>query len=166
MGQQLLSGLTSDMAMIVLLTVFRHCLSHCTKQKRSVKTMAMEGIASSLRPRLTPQAQTELSAIQDLLSSLRLMETPDCRNSHLMDNEGRLQTSTLYALLRSAPETQADGQKLAWKNHAPPRVKFSAWAPDGEEDTVPKQSAEMHDSEQFDLRGLWRGRGKHQPHYI
>lgn len=106
---------------------FRALLSHCTRQNQSVRTIAMQGIVSTLQPRLTPQAQTELATVQDLLSSLQLTATPDRRHSHLMDGEGKLQTSALYALLQSPPNSQTEGHQLAWKNHAPPRVKFFAW---------------------------------------
>jgi hypothetical protein len=123
------SGLMSGRVMTASPIVFRH-YSAIASSRTGVSEQwpaASQGITTTLQPRLTPRAQVELETVKDVLSSLQLTEAPDRRDSPLMDKEGKLHTSALYALLRSTPDSQTDGQRVAWQNHAPPRVKFFAW---------------------------------------
>ena len=76
---------------------------------------------------MTPEAQSELSLLADLLSQVNLVERADSRCSLFADVEGKLRTSDLYALVKSMGTTDGGVVSCFWKSCAPPRVQFFAW---------------------------------------
>ena len=106
---------------------FGALMSHCKDDKLSVHDAVTGGLQASLAPRLTPLAASELNAVSGITSGLALTASSDTRHSPFADADGALQTSALYALLKSMQAPSAGPVTTFWKCSAPPRVQFFAW---------------------------------------
>ena len=77
-------------------------LSHCKSTTQSVQNMCETGLQQHLVPRLSTAATAELVQVQDIMANTQLSTAPDRRLSPMIALDGKLQTSTLYKLLKSS----------------------------------------------------------------
>ncbi|CAN6372752.1 unnamed protein product [Urochloa humidicola] len=85
------------------------------------------GIERHLVPRLTSMAQAELQTVNAILHATSLATSEDVRSSPFLLPDGRLQTSSIYKILKAAQGDCDPHTAFVWQNNAPPRVRFFAW---------------------------------------
>ena len=78
-------------------------------------------------PRLTPEATGELAVLEGKLSQVMLCDVWDLRHSPFADEDGKLHTKDLYALLKCIGASANSSFGTFWSSCAPPRVQFFAW---------------------------------------
>ncbi|CAO2038699.1 unnamed protein product [Urochloa humidicola] len=76
---------------------------------------------------LTPAAEEELMTVNSLLGRTMLVARPDVRQSPFILPDGRLQTSSIYKMLKASQGECSPSAGIVWCNHAPPRIRFFAW---------------------------------------
>lgn len=101
--------------------------SHCTKKEASVQVIVDSNISSTLVNRLSTVALSQLHSLQDLLAHVNLTSQPDKRMSPFIDPTGKLDTASVYRLLKARGQTTNDQAKFIWNSRAPPRVQFFMW---------------------------------------
>ncbi|RLM73993.1 uncharacterized protein C2845_PM15G16920 [Panicum miliaceum] len=101
--------------------------SHCKRDDQSVAEIVTDGLRNQLFPRLTPEAAAELATLEDILAQVTLAGGKDTRSSPFADEEEKLHTKDLYALLKSMGATAGSPISTFWRSCAPPRVQFFAW---------------------------------------
>ncbi|CAO2038822.1 unnamed protein product [Urochloa humidicola] len=107
---------------------FPSLYSHYKGKQQTVHTIATAGLERHLVPRLTPTAQSELQSVNQLLRRTALTAAPVERQSPFMLPDGRLQSSTLYKMLKAASHGEhSPTAAFVWHNNAPPRVRFFTW---------------------------------------
>ncbi|CAO2153322.1 unnamed protein product [Urochloa humidicola] len=106
---------------------FPSLYSHFKGKDQAVCTIVSEGLERYLVPRLTQTAHDELLIVNNLLRSTTLMPGHDTRESPFLLADGRLQTSTIYKMLKASQSEHCPAAAFVWNNHAPPRVRFFAW---------------------------------------
>jgi len=106
---------------------FQALLSHCTSDKQTVSDVVGCGLQPWLVNRLTPEATDELTLLGGILSAVTLAHHDDKRLSPFSGVDGNLQTSALYALIKSMHNPSGSVTTNFWKSCAPPRVQFFAW---------------------------------------
>jgi hypothetical protein len=62
-----------------------------------------------------------------LLSDVQVTNQPDKRLSQFVDSNGKLDTSTIYKLLKARGEVHDDKAAFIWKSAATPRVQLVMW---------------------------------------
>jgi len=102
-------------------------LSHCKSTTRSVQNMCETGLQQHLVPRLSTAATAELVQVQEIMANTQLSTAPDRRLSPMIALDGKLQTSTLYKLLKSSQGEPDATAKFIWSSSTPPRVQFFGW---------------------------------------
>ncbi|CAM0954816.1 unnamed protein product [Alopecurus aequalis] len=101
--------------------------SHSMAPTVSVQKLLRAGLDVNLAPRLSATASAQRRALLATLAQVRLNDAADQRSLPLCAaNDGRLRTSSLYALCMLGGEL-SDNYNFVWQNFAPSKVKFFAW---------------------------------------
>ena len=82
--------------------------SHCKQKDVSVKDVLDIGLIQNLVPRLTSAASAQLQNLQSLISTVDTTDQNDKRLSHFIDSNGKLDTGTIYKLLKARDEAYDD----------------------------------------------------------
>lgn len=106
---------------------FPRLYTHCTSQDISVYQAVHTNLQGAFVNRLTPEAQLELSQLNGIVDSIQLTDQPDTRLSPFSKTSDKLDTSTIYRLLKTKKQTDCQSSNFIWKNAAPPRVQMFIW---------------------------------------
>lgn len=101
--------------------------SHCKQKDVSVKDVLDIGLIQNLVPRLASAASAQLQNLQSLISTVDTTAQNDKRLSHFIDSNGKLDTGTIYKLLKARDEAYDDKAAFIWRSAAPPRVQLLMW---------------------------------------
>lgn len=85
------------------------------------------GLPRTLVPRLTNAASEQLQSLQDLLAQVTYTDQPDRRLSPFIATDGKLDTASIYKLLKAQGQASDEKSNFIWKSAAPPRVQFFMW---------------------------------------
>jgi len=108
-----------------LCTTFPVLYSHVAKHGASVQAVAQHGLASSLVPRLSPQARIELLSAQNMLSTWAPTADTDVRSSPLEAAGHRLVTSMIYKIATQSGDKCAHSGFI-WNLCCSSKTAFSA----------------------------------------
>jgi len=101
--------------------------SHCTKKDASVRDMILSQLSEAFVPRLTPQASVQLQQLQQIVAQTSLESGNDIRKSLFDCGNGRLDSSSIYKLLKAKQNPADPMSDFIWGNCSPPRVQFFMW---------------------------------------
>jgi len=87
-----------------LVGYFPILFSHCNQNEVSVKVVMDSGLMQTLVPRLTNAASLQLQSLQSLLYNVDITDQPDKRLSQFVHGNGKLDTGTIYKLLKAQGE--------------------------------------------------------------
>ena len=77
--------------------------------------------------RLSPVAAQQLQELQTVIDGVNLTEDMDRRLSAFSCSEGKLDTGSIYKLLKARGQEADESAVFIWKTSAPPRVQFFMW---------------------------------------
>lgn len=101
--------------------------SHCTKKDISVREAMSSALDSSFVPRLSSIAATELSQVRTIMALTPLSQTSDTRKSIFDFGNGKLDSSSIYKMLKARQHPAEPTSQFIWKNAVPPRIQFFMW---------------------------------------
>lgn len=101
--------------------------SHCTHKEESVREVMMSGLDRSLVPRLSNQAVMELQLVTEVLQRTTLTVGNDQRKSTFDCGNGKLDSSSIYKLLKARQHHADPTSDFIWNNATPPRIQFFMW---------------------------------------
>lgn len=108
---------------------FPALLSHCKSGNHTVHDIKQTGLRPHLMGRLLLTTHEELLQVDDILTAATLSNKHDVRDTPFSCDDGKLSTSVLYKLLRSAQDTAT--------RHARRRVSFGTTAHLQESNSLP-----------------------------
>lgn len=76
---------------------------------------------------MSNQARQELLQLEEIVQQTLLTDKPDRRLSPFSRSPDRLDTSTIYRLLKAKGQPDDPASVFIWKNAAPSRVQFFVW---------------------------------------
>jgi hypothetical protein len=106
---------------------FPRLYSHCKLKDSTVQQALGSNLHGAFVNRLSPQAQQELIALTEIVHLTCLNDEPDKRLSQFSRTPDKLDTSTIYRLLKAKGQPNDPASIFIWKNAAPPRVQLFAW---------------------------------------
>jgi hypothetical protein len=89
--------------------------------------MVHNGLHGAFVPRLSNQATLELQQVQAIVAQTSLSAGFDKRRSQFDCGNGKLDSSSIYKLLKSRQQPTDLAYSFIWKSSAPPRVQFFVW---------------------------------------
>jgi hypothetical protein len=106
---------------------FPRLYSHCTRKDDTVQQAIASNLQGASVNRLSPHAQQELQLLIGLIQQTTLSALPDKRLSPLSRSPDKLDTSTIYKLLKARGQPNDPASTFIWKKAAPPRVQLFIW---------------------------------------
>jgi hypothetical protein len=101
--------------------------SHCTRKEDSVREAVQSNLHDAFVPRLSDQAAAELQLIHAIVEQTSLSQGNDRRKSQFDCGHGKLDSSSIYRLLKARQHPADPASDFIWKNSTPPRVQFFMW---------------------------------------
>lgn len=101
--------------------------SHCTRKEDTVQQAIASNLHGAFVNRLSPHAQQELQLLIEIVQQTTLSAHPDRRLSPFSRSPDKLDTSTIYKLLKAKGQPDDPASTFIWKNAAPPRVQLFIW---------------------------------------
>ncbi|CAD6213646.1 unnamed protein product [Miscanthus lutarioriparius] len=102
-------------------------LSHCRQQDVSVQQVVEDGLQGTMVSRLSTMAAQQLQEMQNVIDAVNLTEDMDRRLSPFSCGEGKLDTGSIYKLLKARGQEADESVVFIWKTSAPPRVQLFMW---------------------------------------
>jgi hypothetical protein len=93
----------------------------------SVRDVILSQLNDAFVPRLTPQALAQLRQLQQIVAQTSLDTGNDIRKSHFDCGNGRLDSTSIYKLLKAKQNPSDPMSDFIWGNCSPPRVQFFMW---------------------------------------
>jgi hypothetical protein len=101
--------------------------SHCTRKEVSVREAVLSNLHNAFVPRLSNQATVELQQINAIIEQTALSQGNDLRKSQFDCGHGKLDSSSIYKLLKARQQPADPTSDFIWKNSVPPRIQFFMW---------------------------------------
>ena len=98
---------------------FPRLYSHCTRKDDTVQQAIASNLQGAFVNRLSPHAQQELQLLIGLIQQMTLSALPDKRLSPFSRSPDKLDTSTIYKLLKARGQPNDPASTFIWKNAAP-----------------------------------------------
>jgi hypothetical protein len=106
---------------------FPRLYSHCTRKDDTVQQSITSNLHGAFVNRLSPQAQQELQLLTVIVQQTTLSTEQDLRLSPFSKSPDKLDSSTIYKLLKAKGQPGDSASAFIWKNAAPPRVQLFIW---------------------------------------
>jgi hypothetical protein len=101
--------------------------SHCTKKDASVRDVILSQLNDAFVPRLTSQASSQLQQLQEIVAQTTLETGNNIRKSQFDCGNGRLDSTSIYKLLKAKQNPVDPMSDFIWGKCSPPRVQFFMW---------------------------------------
>lgn len=99
---------------------FPAIFSHCKRKEDSVREAVLANLDNAFVPRISTQAASELQQIRIIIDLTVLSHGNDRRKSQFDCGHGKLDSSSIYRLLKARQSTADPAAEFIWKNAAPP----------------------------------------------
>ena len=101
--------------------------SHCTRKELSVREAVQSNLDDAFVPRLSNQTTLELHQIRGIVDQTSLSQGNDRRKSQFDCGQGKLDSFSIYRLLKARQQAADPTSDFIWKNSVPPRIQFFMW---------------------------------------
>jgi hypothetical protein len=106
---------------------FPALFSHCKRKEDSIREAVLSNLHDAFVPRLSNQAVLELQQVMSIVLQTTLTAGNDRRKSQFDTGRGKLDSSSIYCLLKAKQHAADPSSKFIWKNSVPPRIQFFMW---------------------------------------